>query len=183
MNDDLGMFDILEYTQLRTKAIDLLDRCLTEGDEQPMIAFVDEQIAREPPRLDLLRELADDLQLRLLSLKEHRFDLRDRIVRLFQDYGIDITEVAPPQALDRYYQLKPGVLIACAAQQGRALEAQDVVLLTKAVEASLERAAQLTHDIQLTTRLHRYVVDWVRGLNVQAARRRPDERFTSGRPH
>lgn len=181
MSDEFGFTDVIEYTQLRTRAINLLDRCLTEGDDRQLLSFVEEQIVHEPPRITLLRELADDLQLRLLSLKEHRFDVRDRIVNLFRDYGVDVTGVAPPDALDRYHTLTAADLMGCVGRSQATLAAQDAMLLRKAVEASLITTAQLTADIELTARLHRYVVDWLRGLNaVEARRRKPDEPVAAG---
>ncbi len=181
MIDNFGLSDIAEYAQLRIRATELLDRCLTQGDAEQLQAFVEQQIAHDPPRLQLLRELADDLQLRHLSLKEHRFDVRDRIVRLFRDFGVDITMIAPPAALDEYHCLTTDALLTCAAQQNRPLAPKDAMLLRKAVEASLETAAQLTADIALTERLHRYLLDWLEALNAAEARyRTPDGRLDAG---
>ncbi|MCZ7545329.1 MAG: hypothetical protein M5R40_18220 [Anaerolineae bacterium] len=184
MNDDFGLREIAEYSQLRIRATELLDRCLIEGNPEQMWAFVEQLIAHEPPRLQLLRELADDVQLRNLSLKEHRFDVRDRIVALFRDYGVDITGAAPPFALDQYHLLGTDDIMNCVAQQGRTLSPKDAIMLRRAVEASLDTAAQLAADIALTERLYRHTADWLDALNTLEARRRSlDERFSNGYTH
>ncbi len=166
MNHEFTARDLHEYARLREEAVDLLDFCLAEGSPQPLVAFIDVQIACQPPRIALLRALVDDLQLRLLSLQEYRFDVRDRIVRLFGDFDIEITDFAPPDALDRYHQID---LEAFEAHLP-ALSRQERIMLMKTMQASLNIAAQLTADIRLVRSLHTYVTDWLNGLNIAQAR-------------
>lgn len=171
MFSELSLLDMSENAQLRNQAVELLDLCLTEGQGQHLLAFVDEQIAHDPPRIALLRALADDLQLRLLSLREYRFDVRDRVVRLFQDdFGVDITVVAPPDEMGEYHLLDPQLLIECVVQQDQDITEQERLLLLKTAEASIDIAKQLTADIRLAENLHAYVRDWLAALNTRRAR-------------
>jgi hypothetical protein len=171
----LGDFDVRElseFARLHNEAEELLDHCLTDGDDSALVAFVDRQISNTPPRVALLRELVDALQLRLLSLREYRFDVRDRIVRLFRDdYGADVTGVAPPGALDQYHRLDAQAILACLSQQKRGVPPQEQTLLQKTVEASLEIAAQLSADITLVERVLKYVNDWLDALKADHSRR------------
>ncbi|MBN1286321.1 MAG: hypothetical protein JXB47_13065 [Anaerolineae bacterium] len=171
MMSELAFQTMSEYAQLRDQAIELLDLCLTEGEGGPLLAFIDEQIANDPPRIGLLRMLADDLQLRLLSLREYRFDVRDRVVCLFRDdFSVDITDAAPPDGLDHYHLLDPQTLVACVEQQGQAVTEQERLLLLKTAEASIEIVAQLTADVRLAEYLRAYVTDWLQALNTQRSR-------------
>ncbi len=183
MIGELGLRGLGEYAQLRDEAVELLDLCLTEGDGGLLLSFVDRQIAHDPPRILLLHALSDDLQLRLLSLREYRFDVRDRIVRLFRDdFGVDITGVVSPDALDQYHHTSPQAFLDCIAQQGRDdITAQEQLLLGKAVEVSLEIAAQLTADIRLAEQLQSYVLDWLSALNALRAAGHPPGSSASNR--
>src|SRR5262245_34621958 len=106
--DTSRLFAMAELNQLRAHALDLFDRCLAEGNAAPIVACVERMLAGEPPQLQLLREFADDLQQRLLSLRAYQFDVRKNVVQtLAQDYGVDITPLAPANALDHYHLLDP----------------------------------------------------------------------------
>src|SRR5262245_38004075 len=91
----LGLFSLAEQHYLRLEAMDLFERCLTEGKPDCLQAFFEQQISQEPPRLQLLRDIAEDLHQRLLSLREYHFDVRDRVMRsLHDDFKVDITPLA-----------------------------------------------------------------------------------------
>jgi hypothetical protein len=125
----------------------------------------------EPPRLELLHEIADDLQQRLLSLREYHFDVRDRVVRTFaESYGVDITPLTPSSLLDQYHFLTPDGVLSFAREKGTIFSENDAVLLRKMVEASVQMAAQLYNDIQLSMRLHSLVLDWLSGMNIAVTR-------------
>ncbi|HEX3051006.1 MAG TPA: hypothetical protein VHP83_10160 [Aggregatilineaceae bacterium] len=168
---DHGLFSLAELNRLRLEAMHLFEQCLTNGDESVFIAFVERQVTHNPPRLQLLRELADDLQQRLLSLQEYHFDVRERVVRaLSESYGVDITSLAPPAMLSTYHSLNIETLLDFVNQKNIGLSQDDKVLLRKMVDASLQMAAQLYSDIELTTRLHSLVLDWWEGMNATTAR-------------
>jgi hypothetical protein len=152
--------------RLHTQAIELLDHCLTEGKGHRLRAFIDQQIAHQPPRIGLLRAMADDLQLRILLLQEHRFDVRDQIVRLFADFGVDITVLTPPSALDTYHQLTAEECMTLLDQRVGLLGEADRKLLWETVQASLDIAAQISDDIHLIESLQLYLLDWLEALHI-----------------
>lgn len=66
-----------EKDYLRLEAMDLFERCLTEGIPDYLMVFIEQQIVCTPPRLDLLNDMAEDLRGRLVSLRE----VRDQILK------------------------------------------------------------------------------------------------------
>jgi hypothetical protein len=91
------LFSLVESGHLRIEAMQLFEQCLTNGDASAMMTFIERQLVYEPPRLQLLREIADDLQQRLLSLREYHFDVRERVVStLSESYDVDISPLTSP---------------------------------------------------------------------------------------
>ncbi|HEX2907679.1 MAG TPA: hypothetical protein VHO69_12495 [Phototrophicaceae bacterium] len=167
-----GLFLLAELSYLRAEAMDLFERGLTEGTPDYLMGFIEEQIAQEPPRLDVLRELAEDLHQRLLGLREYHFDVRERVLRtLRDDFHIDLSLLAPANALDRYHKLELEAIIQFLHEQNPALTRNDDFLLRKMLEASLEMAAQLHEDVTMTQELFHCVMDWIDGLSATLARR------------
>jgi len=168
----LGLFSFAEHSYLRSEAMDLFERCLTEGKPDCLQSFIEQQILLEPPRLQLLRDVSEDLHQRLLSLREYHFDVRDRVMRaLRDDFKVDITPLAPANALESYHQLSLDNAVQTIRQQNPNLTDQDAVLLHNMLEASVEMAAQLHGDIAMTDHLHAYILDWLNGLNAMVVRR------------
>lgn len=166
-----SLFALAELSHLRQEAMDLFEQCLTNGDETPLVNFIEQQLLQDPPRLDLLRDISNDLQQRLLSLREYHFDVRDRVVKTLNDsYGIDITPLTPAAQLDQYHKLTTDQILAVVRKQTAAITPDEIAMLTKMVDASLRMAAQLHEDIQLTARLHRMVLDWVEGISISLSK-------------
>ncbi len=165
------MFPSAESHFLRIEAMQLFEQCLTNGDTAAMTAFIERQLLHEPPRLQLLRDMADDLQQRLLSLREYHFDVRERVVStLNESYHVDIAPLAPPAQLEEYHHLTAEQILTFVQTQGVALSEDETTLLRKMVDASLQMAAQLNSDIRLTIQLHTMVIDWLDGINATIAR-------------
>jgi len=175
MLDDLralGLFSFAEHSYMRAEAMDLFERCLTEGKPDCLQAFIEQQLLHEPPRLQLLQDIAEDLHQRLLSLREYHFDVRDRVLRaLRDDFKVDITPLVPSNAVESYHLMQLADAVQSIRAQNTNLTDQDTVLLNNMLEASLEIAAQLQGDIAMTEHLYRYIVDWLNGLHVISARR------------
>jgi hypothetical protein len=167
-----GLFSLAELNYLRLEAMDLFERCLTEGSPDYLLAFIDHQLAQDPPRLDLLQEMAEDLHQRLLGLREYHFDVRDRVMcTLRSDFQVDLSQIAPPNALERYHLLQVGEVLRHVQQQNPRLSSHEQSLLRKVLEASFEMAAQLYDDMEMTEELFFYITDWVDALNVTSAQR------------
>jgi hypothetical protein len=168
---ELGLFSYAEQSYLRLEAMDLFERCLTEGRPDVLETFVEQQILQEPPRLQLLQDIAEDLHQRLLSLREYHFDVRDRVLcALRDDFRVDIAPLVAANALESYHRLQLNEVLRTMRQQNPNLSDQDEGLLHNMLEASVEMAAQLHGDITMTEHLHRYITDWLGGLHVLAAR-------------
>jgi hypothetical protein len=166
-----SLFALAELSHLRQEAMDLFEQCLTSGDESRLVNFIEQQLFQDPPRLDLLRDIANDLQQRLLSLREYHFDVRDRVVKtLSESYNVDITLLAPAAQLEHYHTLTSERMLAAVREQAATLNQDEISLLTKMIDASLRMAAQLSEDIQLTARLHRMVVDWIEGISISLSK-------------
>jgi hypothetical protein len=170
--DAARLFAMAELNQLRTQALDLFDRCLAEGNTAPIVAFIERQLAGDPPQIPLLRDFADDLQQRLLSLRAYHYDVRKNVVKTFaEDYGVDIGPLMPPNAIEQYHLIDPKQVLAYAQEHGAALADKDRLLLGKLLEASVAASERLLKDIKLTADLHKLVLDWLEALNNTLGRR------------
>jgi hypothetical protein len=166
----LGLFSLAELNYLRLEAMDLFERCLTEGSPDHLMSFIEQQIVQEPPRLDLLNDVAEDLHQRLLGLREYHFDVRDRVLRTLRlDFQVDLTPLAPPDALAQYHLMDVDAAIQLLHQQNPQLSPREHDLLRQVLEASFEMASQLYHDVEMTETLFLYVLDWADGLSATAA--------------
>jgi len=166
-----GVYTFAEMNYLRLEAMDLFERCLTEGQTLPLEVFVQQQIAQDPPRVELLREVAEDLHQRLLALREHHFDVRDRVLRLIRDeFKLDLSPLIPLRALENFHLFDADEAVRFLGQQ-LALSPQEEATLRATLKASLDDAAQLHRDVMMTEKLYEYVMDWVMGLNATVTRR------------
>lgn len=167
------LLSLAEQSHLRTEAMRLFEDCLTNNDDTALIAFIEHQIMQDPPPINLLRDVADDLQQRMLSLREYHFDTRDRVVStLSEGYNIDITALSPPDKLAQYHVLKLDDVMHFIQEQIIDIHSDELAILRKLIGASLETAGQLYQDIQMTTRLHAMVLDWMEGISSLAVRER-----------
>ncbi len=160
------LLSLTEFNHLRLEAMRLFEGCLTSGNDLPLVEFIQHQLAHTPPHLHLLHDIADDLQQRLLSLREHHFDVRERVVStLGESYEIDITPLAPADQLGSYHQLHTETLMAYIQQRTSDISDDELAMLQKMLDASLNMAGQLYKDIQMAQRLHTLILDWLNGLN------------------
>ncbi|MCA9903088.1 MAG: hypothetical protein KC547_04460 [Anaerolineae bacterium] len=175
--------DMYDMDSLREQAGVLYERCLTEGTSDPLLRFIDEQLAQEPPRTQLLRDIADDLHQRLVSLQEQYFEARDRVLHLVKTrFDLDMSPLIVPKA-EIYHQLPIDDLINAICAQ-RSLQAEDEGRLRRILKVSHGIAAQVFNDAVLTQDMHSYINDWLMALNTQSARRQgindpfgPDKRI------
>jgi hypothetical protein len=173
MTDDygvLGLASLAELNYMRLEAMDLFERCLTEGKTDFLETFIEQQISQDPPRLELLREVGEDLYQRLLALEEHYNDLLDRVWRaLHDDFGIEIGSL--DNLLEMHRHLERENVIQRLREYNPHLSDADEALVRKMLDASLHTAGQLRADVVMTESLHQYITDWVDGLSATIARR------------
>ncbi len=161
----------LEANPIRLQAMSLFERCLSEGATHSFETFVEEQLAHEPPEIELLRDVAEDLHQRLLALREHHFDVRDQALRRLQDdYLLDLSPLTPPDALDRYHLLDAEAAVSYLGRQHPSADEGEARRVRRLLEASTALASQLYHDVLMTEQLYDFVTDWVMGLCAQVAR-------------
>lgn len=173
MMDDygvLGLASLAELNYMRLEAMDLFERCLTEGKTDFLETFIEQQISQEPPRLELLREVGEDLNQRLLALEEYHADLLDRVWRaLRDDFGVEIGTL--DDLTETYKQLEWENIIQRLREYNPSLTHDDEAMVRKMLDASLQTSSQLRSDVAMTEYLHQYVTDWVDGLSATIARR------------
>lgn len=168
-----GLAAMAELNYLRLEAMDLFERCLTDGRPERLEDFIDEQISRDPPFIELLHEIAEDLHQRLLGLREYHFDVLDRVGRILtNDFGI---EVGPLDnytgTFEHYREADLDTLIVQIRRRNESLTDQDELLLHKMLDTSLQTVSQLRGDIIMTENLYLYVSDWADGLGTAIVRR------------
>ncbi|GEM_PF-759360 len=160
-----------EFNTLRQEAMQLFEESLSSGNEAALVAFIERQLAQNPPPLYLLHQIADELETHLLALREHHFDVRERVVATLREhYSIDLTPLTPTDRLDAYHRLQIDEIMAYIRQQDPTLEAEDAALLRQLVAASLEMAAHLHRDIAITDRVYTMIMDWLEGLSATLIR-------------
>jgi len=170
--DAIGLSSMAELNYLRLEAMDLFERCLTEGRTIFLEAFIEEQIAQEPPRLDVLRDVAEDLHQRLLSLREYHFDVMERTTRtLSDDFGLVMGAAIQAGSGEGVASLEPARVLSLVRDLNPNLSSRDETLVRRMLEMSAETAAQLREDIRMTEALFMYISDWVDGLSATIARR------------
>lgn len=180
----LSLFAMAELNYLRMEAMDLFERCLTEGSPDFLTVFIEKQILHDPPRLELLHDIAEDLHQRLLSLREYHFDVRDRVVKMLRaDFHIDLNHFAPVSTLENYHLIEIDQLLSFVNLHNPRLSLQDLAVLRQVLAASLEMAAELHEDVSMTNFLFAYVMDWADGLSVAEVRRSWLNEWEQNRTH
>lgn len=170
--DDYGMMglsSLAELNYMRLEAMDLFERCLTEGKPDSLIAFVERQISQDPPRVELLREVAEDLHQRLMGLHDYYLDIWGRtLTTLGSDFGLRFDRRTASAPFSRF---EVEAIIQRVRSENPQFTAHDESLLRKTLDTSVETAVQLRADIGMTERLYVYICDWVDGLSATIARR------------
>ena len=168
---ELNLRTLLEMKRLREEALELYDYCLAEGNSQPLQRYIEEKLTQNPPPLLLLYEIADDIQQRMLSLQEHHYDVRTRVLSVMKNiYHTDISHLSSADHPEQYHQLSVDVVLNELDQQGCVVDANEEKLIRELLHGARETANQLQADIRLTRSLREMVLDWVNALAAQVAR-------------
>lgn len=171
MSENEEILSLVQLNYLRLEALDLFDRCLTEGNITLMVKFIEKQLAYNPPRLELLSDIADDVQQRLFSLREYHFDVREKVIGTLQNvYTLNMSSIMPSHDLAHYHLINPEKVVEYITDQGIVLEPSEIKILTRMLTASVEMAGQLQKDIVLTERLHTMLLDWLEAFNMVVIR-------------
>jgi hypothetical protein len=175
MHHDLNpqeIFAIAENNHLRSQAMDLYERCLTEGKPDYLLRFIELQLLCDPPPLELLYDLMQDLHQRWLTLREHLFDVRNRLLStLWSVYQIDLNSLSVAHSLDEYHLIDPDQLIASIAHHCPSLSGHDLQRVRKEIVTSLSVGYQLYGDTMMTIQMMKFIQDWAAGLGIDEIRR------------
>ena len=154
-----------DLNALRIEAMTLFERSMRDGTPARLVAFVEAQIAQDPPPVQLLHEIADDLHRRLQSLRQLQFDLRAHMLHtLRENFGIDLAPLLPMNGFDSH--LSVDVILARLLPDG----APDELSLRHTLETTFEASRNVTDDILMVEGLHNFLIDWATALSVNRAR-------------
>ncbi len=168
--DEMGLFSLATFQTLRLEALDLLDRSLAEGTPEHLERFLEQQVAQEPPPLELLSQIAEDVHQRLLTLRQRDFDARDHIRRtLKKDYGFDASPFLPADTLD-YHSLSLEDILRFVGDQQPQLSKDAQQALCQLLQESLADAALIYADMSLAEHLYTYLMDWLMALHIVSVR-------------
>jgi hypothetical protein len=178
------IFTLVEHNHLRTQAMDLYERCLTEGTPDYLIRFVESQLIGKPPPLGLLYGLTEDLHQCWVTLHEHLFDIRNQLLHtLWSNYQVDLNTLGIVHSLDEYHLIDPDQLMASIAHHYASLSKQDLIHIRKEITTSLTVGYQIYGDTVMTTQMMRFVQDWAEGLGIDQVRHSwadsPEQDFSS----
>jgi hypothetical protein len=161
---------------------DLYERCIQLGSAETMLKFIEEQIAQNPPRTSVLRELCDELRQKLLALHEQYFESRDRVLYIIRTrFALDLNPLLAPKP-EVYHQLPIDELINGIVQQ-KPLDKEDETRLRRILKVSHVMAAQVYNDASITEQIHDAIDEWLRALATQNARRTGEHRAVDNRLH
>lgn len=79
-DEPLGLWSLNSMNTLRLEAMELFDRSLSERKALLMEVFIEQQLSQDPPPLDLLSQIAEDVHGRLMSLRQSHFEVRDDLL-------------------------------------------------------------------------------------------------------
>lgn len=156
LDDSLGALSA-EFQLLRFEAIETLEYCLTKGDGTAFLEFLESQVLSSPPRLELLRNIADELHLRLLRLREQQLDMGQQISAALVEHSSDPSQHGLSVHPEPRGQLLP-------------FPTEEFPPLSKAIRSLLAVAHQLAADIQIAEELYQTVMDWWMALSISASR-------------
>jgi hypothetical protein len=161
---------------------DLYERCIQLGNATLMLQFIEEQIAQQPPRTSVMRELCDELGQKLLGLQEQYFESRDRVLYLIRTrFSLDLTPLVVPKP-EVYHQLPIDDLITSIIRQ-KPLTHEEESRLRRILKVSHVMAAQVFNDAAITEQIWRALDEWLRALATQNARRTGEYRAVDNRIH
>lgn len=164
--DEMGLFSLATFQTMRLEALDLFDRCLAESKPEYLEHFLEQQVTLDPPPLELLSQIAEDVHQRLLVLRQQQFDARDHFRRTLQhQYGFDVSPFFPPDPLE-YHRLNLDEAMRFIGDQHPEIRP----VLRQLLQDALSNAAQLYVEMTLADHLYNFVMDWLMALHIVSVR-------------
>lgn len=158
-------FAYSELNTLRLEALSLFERCFKDGTPSAMLAFIEQQLAKEPPPVQLLMEIAEELHRRLQTLRRLQFELRAHTLHtLRNEYGVDLSPLFPLNGFD--HQMSVDEIFERLMPNG----APDELALRHTLEAAFESSVNVMDDILMVESLYNFLTEWTVALSVRSAR-------------
>jgi len=168
--DEMGLFSLATFQTLRLEALDLFDRSLAESKAEYLERFLEQQVAKDPPPLELLSQISEDVHQRLLALHQRHFDARDQIRRTFlHQYGLDLTPFLPADPLE-YHRLNLEEALSFFSQAQTHLSDEKQRVMREMLENELASAGRLYIELVLAEQLYAYLMDWLMALHIVSVR-------------
>lgn len=162
----MGLTWMAELNYLRLEAMDLFEACLTEGRADLLEDFIHSQMLNDPPRLELLREIAEDLYQRLEALRENHFEVISRACDFLNgEYAMafDPLQYSNPE---QRALLHPALILAQVRLKDPSLNPADEQIILQTLKNSSRVAQRIQTDIRMAEGLYSYLSDWIAGLTV-----------------
>jgi len=168
--DEVGMFSLATFQTLRLEALDLFDRSLTENKPEYLERFLELQVAQEPPPLELLSQISEDIHQRLLAIRQRHFEARDHVRRSIQrEYGVDLSLFLPSDPVD-YHRVDLDEILRFVGRQYAPLSEEHYQGLSRMLQEALRSSVQIHQEITLAEQLDAYITDWLMALHLVSAR-------------
>lgn len=165
----MGLTWMAELNYLRLEAMDLFETCLTEGRADLLEGFIQSQIVDDQPRLELLREIAEDLYERLEALRENHLEMVRRACDFLNgEYAttFDPLQYSNPEQV---ISMRPTVVLEQLRQVYPALSASDEQIVLQMLKNTDRMTQRIQADIHMTEGLYSYLSDWISALTVAYA--------------
>lgn len=164
------LFAIAEHNNLRAEAMELYERCLTEGKPIFLEEFVHQQILNNPPRFNLLLHIAGDVQQQIILLSQSLLEIRTGLVtHVLKKYQIDLNHVDSIVASGDTSQFCPADMLDYL-RQNLTLDSTDLSSLELLFQTAHLTVVQLNDDIIMSQYLLELIVDWVDSLSIASFR-------------
>jgi hypothetical protein len=164
--DEIGLFSLATFQTMRLEALDLFDRCLAESKPEHLERFLEQQVAQDPPPLELLSQIAEDVHQRLLTLRQQHFDARDHFRRTLQhQYGFDVSPFFPADPLE-YHRLNLDEALRFIGDRNPDIRP----MVRQLLQDALANATRLYVEMTLAEHLYTYVMDWLMALHIVSVR-------------
>lgn len=170
MHDDVEpseAFAFADFNAQRMEALYLFDYAVSAGKDEGFQAFIERCVLQEPPPIELLREIAEDVRSRVISLRHAQFEAREQLVAALRDELPSEAAALLPLLDHQPDELMPSTLRTLLGTRGVFPAHKGALPRTT---AALELYEHLRYRVQMSEHLNKYVADWVNGIGILAAR-------------
>lgn len=156
---------------LHMLAMELFERCLEDGDDGLMIAFIERQVSDDPPPFELLNGLQRAILTRIREMRSERFKLRTRLGELFgTQAGVDVSPLFPASDAALFDELSAKALLEYALMT-KSLDIGLIVSVHQRALAVFDDAEKLGATLTITVSIYTLLTDWLAATQATYGRR------------